>query len=133
MSDVSATLAERGGRYGAFKDHAKIAQGLQEVLQAAPNWSKLDPDMRQAMCVICDKMARILNGDPYYEDNWHDIQGYARLVEERILDLKRQQEEEAAKKIKRIKEAQDRETLARGGSVTGVVGDRLLFADNYSG
>jgi hypothetical protein len=88
MTDVSATLAERGGRYGAFIDHAKIAQGLQEVLQKAPNWSKLDPDMRQALCVICDKMARILNGDPYYEDNWHDIQGYARLVEKRILDLK---------------------------------------------
>lgn len=84
MNDISATLAERGGRYGAFKDHAKIAQGLQEVLAAAPNWSKLDPDMRQALCVISDKIARILNGDPYYDDNWHDIQGYARLVEARI-------------------------------------------------
>jgi hypothetical protein len=87
MSDVSATLAERGGRYGAFADHAKIAQGLQGVLFEAPNWSKLDPDMRQALCVICDKMARILNGDPYYDDNWHDIQGYAKLVETRIREL----------------------------------------------
>jgi hypothetical protein len=92
MSDVSATLAERGGRYGAFIDHATIAQSLMEVLHDAPNWSKLDPDMRQAMHVICDKMARILNGDPYYEDNWHDIQGYAKLVENRILALKEAQE-----------------------------------------
>jgi hypothetical protein len=88
MSDVSATLAERGGRYGAFIDHSVIAQGLQEVLFKAPNWSKLDPDMRQALCVIMDKTARILNGDPYYEDNWHDIQGYAKLVETRVLGLK---------------------------------------------
>jgi hypothetical protein len=87
MSDISATLAERGGRYGAFIDHAVIAQGLQEVLFKAPNWSKLDPDMRQALCVIMDKTARILNGDPYYADNWHDLQGYAKLVETRILAL----------------------------------------------
>lgn len=93
MSDVSATLAERGGRYGAFINHATIAQGLQEVLHDAPNWWRLEPDMRQAMCVICDKMARILNGDPYYEDNWHDIQGYAKLVENRILQAKKREEE----------------------------------------
>lgn len=98
MSDVSATLAERGGRYGAFIDHATIAQGLQEVLFEAGNWYKLDPDMRQALCVICDKMARILNGDPYYEDNWHDIQGYAQLVEKRIRAIKQNNEEKEAKK-----------------------------------
>lgn len=88
MTDISATLAERGGRYGQFINHATIAQGLQEVLHRAPNWHKLDSDMRQAMTVICDKFARILNGDPYYEDNWHDIQGYSKLVEDRILDMK---------------------------------------------
>jgi len=84
QDDISATLAQRGGRYGQFKDHAKIAQGVQDVLRSAPNWDKLDPDMRQALSVIADKMARILNGDPYYDDNWHDIQGYAKLVEDRI-------------------------------------------------
>lgn len=85
-SDISATLAERGGRYGQFIDHAKIAQGIQDVLREAPNWSKLDPDMRQALTVIADKMARILNGDPYYGDSWHDIQGYSKLVEDRIVN-----------------------------------------------
>lgn len=84
QDDISATLAQRGGRYGQFKDHAKIAQGVQDVLRSAPNWDKLDPDMRQALSVIADKMARILNGDPYYDDNWHDIQGYSKLVEDRI-------------------------------------------------
>jgi hypothetical protein len=84
VPDISATLAERGGRYGQFIDHAKIAQGLQDVLRDADNWNKLDVDMKQALTVIADKMARILNGDPYYDDNWHDIQGYAKLVEDRI-------------------------------------------------
>ena len=85
MSDVAATLAERGARYGSFYDHATIAQGLQEVLLETPNWYKLQPDVRQMMIVCTDKFARILNGDPDYLDNYHDIQGYARLVEARIM------------------------------------------------
>jgi hypothetical protein len=88
VPDISATLAERGGRYGQFIDHATIAQGLQDVLRNADNWNKLDVDMKQALTVIADKMARILNGDPYYEDNWHDIQGYAKLVEDRITKMR---------------------------------------------
>lgn len=81
---VENTLAERGSRYGRFVDHATIAQGIQDVMRAAPNWGELDADMRQALTVIADKIARILNGDPYYEDNWHDVQGYAALIETRI-------------------------------------------------
>jgi len=84
MNDISATLAERGTRYGQFIDHAKIAQGIQDVLRSSQNWDNLEVDMKQALSVIADKMARILNGDPYYEDNWHDIQGYSKLVEDRI-------------------------------------------------
>lgn len=78
------TLHERGSRYGDFKDHAVIAQDLQDVMRAAPGWARLDKTQRQALSVIADKIARILNGDPNYADNWHDIQGYARLVEERL-------------------------------------------------
>jgi hypothetical protein len=40
--------------------------------------------MKQALSTIADKIARILNGDPYYVDNWHDIIGYAKLIEDRI-------------------------------------------------
>ena len=90
MTDVTSTLAERGARYGTFYDHATIAQGLQEVLLEAPNWFKLKPDVRQMCIVITDKLARILNGDPDYTDNYHDIQGYARLVENRLLEEQEQ-------------------------------------------
>ena len=81
---VNKTLEERGSRYGAFADHAKIAQGIQDTMRAAPKWDQLDPDMKQALSVIADKIARILNGDPFYGDNWHDLQGYAKLIEDRI-------------------------------------------------
>lgn len=91
---IAATLAQRGSRYGDFTDHAAVCQGLIDYLQTAsavtaqsraiPLWLKLSYVQRQALTVIADKIARILTGDPNYDDNWHDIQGYARLVEERL-------------------------------------------------
>lgn len=107
---VAATLAQRGSRYGDFTDHAEIAQALQDVirgesLQVAQddsvggnintNWDMLSAVQKQALTVIADKIARILSGDPNYDDNWHDIQGYAKLVEDRLPGVvaKRQQEE----------------------------------------
>jgi len=86
MSTVDETLAERGQRYGAFTDHARIAQRLQEVMRESPaSWGKLADDQKQALSVIADKIARILNGDPNYSDNWHDIMGYAKLVDDRLV------------------------------------------------
>lgn len=84
VEGIDATLAERGARYGSFKDHAAIAQDLQDDMRAAPGWNKLAPDQKQALSVIADKIARMLNGDPDYLDNWHDIIGYAKLVEDRL-------------------------------------------------
>lgn len=116
MSDVNATLAERGARYGSFYDHATIAQGLQEVLLETPNWFKLQPDVRQMLIVVTDKMARILNGDPDYLDNYHDIQGYARLVEARIM------KDEEAKKGKLFDEENElEETRKRNRDQIGPV------------
>lgn len=85
MPDIKDTLAERGARYGLFSDHAAIAQQLQEDMRAAPGWQKLASDQKQALTVIADKIARMLNGDPNYVDNWHDIVGYATLIEDRLL------------------------------------------------
>jgi len=53
-------------------------------MRAEPGWEKLAADQRQALTVIADKIARMLNGDPNYRDNWHDILGYAKLVDDRM-------------------------------------------------
>ncbi len=81
---VQDTLNERGKRYGDFTVHATVAQDLQCTMHNTPQWPGLMPEQKQALTVIADKIARILCGDPNYADNWHDIQGYARLVEERL-------------------------------------------------
>jgi spore coat protein CotF len=83
ISPVEATLYERGTRYGDFTHHAGIAQDLQDLMRSH-GWGNLNQVQRQALTVIADKIARILSGDPNYADNWHDIQGYAKLVEDRL-------------------------------------------------
>lgn len=87
MKSIDDTLAERGARYGKFADHAEVAQALQDVIRGATgvsSWDCMRPDQRQALTVIADKIARIVTGDPDYLDNWHDIQGYAKLVEDEL-------------------------------------------------
>ena len=94
MNDIKKTLKERGSRYGDFSDHAVTAQDLQDVMKKSIStrdgklyshgWERLTPFQKQALTVIADKIARVLTGDPFYADNWHDIQGYAKLVEERL-------------------------------------------------
>lgn len=94
LTGLEATLSERGSRYGDFSDHAAIAQRLQDVMRESgrigdamavnSGWHGLSQVQKQALTVIADKIARILSGDPDYADNWHDIQGYAKLVEDRL-------------------------------------------------
>ena len=83
MQTVDETLVERGARYGDFTDHARISQEIQAAMSRSPNWSKLDVVKREGLIIIAHKIAGALNGDPEYKDNWHDIAGYAKLVEDR--------------------------------------------------
>lgn len=77
---VDNTLAARGSRYGKFNGVAQITQALKAEMRATPNWDSLSFDKKEALEMIAQKIARILNGDPSYHDSWHDIAGYAELV-----------------------------------------------------
>lgn len=85
---VEKTLEERGKRYGSFFGHAEISQQLKAVLRMyeARRGCDLAVDQREALEMICHKMARIINGDPDYADSWHDIAGYAGLIDRRLTD-----------------------------------------------
>lgn len=86
INKVEGILAERGGRYGPFPQHARFCQGLKLSIESMliEKNKHLAPDMKQALDVICDKIARIINGDENYVDNWDDIAGYATLVSKRL-------------------------------------------------
>ena len=91
-TDVDATLAERGSRYGKFKDHVEITQKLKNQIADFRFIHKkppLSPDQQEALDMICHKIGRIVNGDPNYADSWIDIAGYAKLVADRLEGVER--------------------------------------------
>jgi len=85
--DIEYTLKERGNRYGEFKEHARITQNIKTSMYHTPNWCNLSDDKKEALEMIAHKIGRILNGDPEYIDSWHDIIGYAKLVEDELIKM----------------------------------------------
>ncbi len=81
MNNVDKTLEERGKVYGKYRDHAYIADNIRYAMLESPNWRRIDAEKRHSLIVIADKIGRILSGDPNHIDSWHDIIGYARLIE----------------------------------------------------
>jgi hypothetical protein len=79
---IDATLAERGKTHGDYGKTAETAQALKETLGDAGRLPCAY--MRESLDLICTKMARIANGDPFEPDHWHDIAGYAKLVADRL-------------------------------------------------
>ena len=81
MKDVAETLGQRENRYGEYRNVSTTAQQLKEALRAGASWSIMEPYMQESLDLIANKLARIVNGDPFYDDSWHDVGGYAKLVE----------------------------------------------------
>ncbi len=86
--NVNQTLEQRGERYGDFKDVAFITQSFMSVISTGCQSNALNPSQRTALFMISNKIARIISGDPRYIDNWHDIAGYALLIEKELQEEK---------------------------------------------
>lgn len=89
MSDITKILTQRGKTYGNFLGQAAITKRLKDEMRGTIGWKRLPPDMQEALEMLAVKCARILNGDPYYLDNWQDIAGYAQLVADRLKGSKK--------------------------------------------
>lgn len=83
QTDITETLARRGGTYGDFRENARIGQNIKKAMRDSPNWHVLPPYMQEGLELIALKMSRMLSGDPLYHDNPHDLIGYAKLIEDR--------------------------------------------------
>lgn len=81
---IESVLQERKSRYGDFREQADFAQSLKYIAQGSPGWSSMNCYQREGLDMILHKIARALSGDPAYLDTWVDIEGYARLVVERM-------------------------------------------------
>lgn len=91
MTDITSTLAERGNSHGDFQANGSVMQHLKEVVRGERNWNQLPPYQREAIEMICHKLGRILCGNSNFTDHWHDIAGYATLVENILNSQTKQQ------------------------------------------
>jgi hypothetical protein len=85
-TDVAETLKARGGNYGTFVGQSKLAQSLKRTIygHAREKNTQFTDDQVEALDMICNKIGRIVNGNPNYADSWVDIAGYAKLVSDRL-------------------------------------------------
>jgi len=83
---MNGILKDRGGLYGDFNQLAKISQELKAVMK--PTMDKADPAVKEALEMICHKMARIANGEEGWKviDNFDDIAGYSKLASDHLLN-----------------------------------------------
>ena len=88
QQSIEATLKERQSTYGSFEDVAFVTENIMAILaQARVNGlNDLPHTHRMALYMIASKMARIVNGDFNHVDGWHDIAGYATLIENLLKD-----------------------------------------------
>ena len=81
---IEEVLNERQTTYGSFTKNAETAQMLKYFVKQGDNYNDMSVVQREALDMILHKIARIVNGDPNYIDNWIDLCGYSQLVIEEV-------------------------------------------------
>lgn len=79
-NSINTTLNARQGTYGDYSDVAAITQSIMRIVESGASYEQMSDVQKTSLFMIANKMARIVNGDPAYDDSWHDISGYATLV-----------------------------------------------------
>ena len=80
---IKETLNQRQSQYGSFEDVAMITEQMVDIMRKG-YYENLAYNQKMALYMICSKMARIVNGDPNHKDSWHDIAGYATLIDNKL-------------------------------------------------
>jgi len=85
MNDIENIVETRTSHTGNFATQAALSQVLKNTIMqhyftVVPNRSSMPPVVAESLAMICHKLARIANGDPFYIDSWRDVEGYAKLA-----------------------------------------------------
>ena len=84
QKSVELILAQRGGTHGSFSEQFRLSQELKRILATGPRYGQLTPAMREAAEMVLMKLSRAVCGDPFHEDHWADIAGYATLISQSL-------------------------------------------------
>lgn len=86
---VDETLSQRKNVHGDFIQSSDTRHALIMAMQAPQtNYHKLPYACQRALDMIAEKITRILHGNGTFEDHWHDIAGYATLIDNQIKKIK---------------------------------------------
>jgi|TARA_R110002110_G_scaffold175446_2_gene379037 hypothetical protein len=88
LPGVSDTLQERGKDYGSFSGGIQIEADIIKLLTERYKKERgkvMDPICVQWLNHIAIKLSR-LSITPNHVDSWHDIAGYATLIEKELTD-----------------------------------------------
>ncbi len=83
---VEETLEQRGSRYGNYKNYTIARVKIMKVLtdyNENEAIEKMTPEMETAIGDLVMKLVRVA-ACPSYKDSIHDIQGYAKLIEDEL-------------------------------------------------
>ncbi len=89
MNEIEKTLQDRGGKYGSYWDNTILIQRLKILFRQGKNWGKLTANKQEALDIIASKIGRILGGEISQRDSWLDIAGYAMLIANSIVEVKK--------------------------------------------
>jgi hypothetical protein len=84
-TELSGTLQERNGTHGDYHVQSSCTEYIESALRTGRNWDELPAFCKHALKMVSVKLGRILSGDWSHVDHWHDIQGYAGLVEKQLI------------------------------------------------
>ena len=96
MSEVNETLKERGKVYGDYKGGSEFRANVMELI--VDRYAKVNHGGMPAIHMvyvydIVNKLSR-LAVTPYHIDTWHDIAGYATLVEKALRKAEKQEQDQ---------------------------------------
>jgi len=72
--------SDRETTHGDFTTQALTAQALKYIMLHTPNWHDMPAYMREALELICTKLARSWSGDWKERDHYDDCIGYFTLI-----------------------------------------------------
>lgn len=93
-TNIAQTLNNREQTHGAFTHNANTSQLLKLVVRQNQRWHQLPDTHRESIEMILHKVSRAINGDHKNADTFHDIAGYATLVERELVTMDSIEEED---------------------------------------
>lgn len=78
---------ERNSKYGDWQTQSAVAQAIKDAYKLGSSYKDCSPAILEKLDMIANKLSRAVNGDPYYQDTWDDIAGYALLPHETTYSI----------------------------------------------